>query len=329
MEKMFAESGNQWQYKCLDFCRNMIMDLAQKMQFKSVEVNNNIVLLYNNLMIHVYGYTIENCIYFDAYDIGTRTYGRLSIVTADEIEKYISRNLIDDIKSFSGSFRPFVCEEYEEVFEKYFSDRNLDFIEETNINTNSTVHTVHKERVVFNIIDLFYWKIDDELIGFDKRNDNPFDLDKNRIKYRYAKNFSVLWSYNGVTHEIRDHDNLASEYNCLLGAVPSITQQKIVVLYCFNPQYKNGCNALIYNADGTVFAQLRKPDELLSDMGRKNNPFLMDDKTLEYYECGWKRNKDGNLVVCVRIVFNQEWWEDRELDMDTGKLKGLLGEGRL
>ena len=327
---MFAESGNQWQYKCLDFCRNMIMDLAQKMQFKSEEVNNNIVLLYNNLMIHVYGYTIENCIYFDAYDIGTRTYGRLSIVTADEIEKYISRNLIDDIKSFSGSFRPFVCEEYEEVFEKYFSDRNLDFIEETNINTNSTVHTVHKERVGFNIIDLFYWKIDDELIGFDKRNDNPFALDKNRIKYRYAKKFSVLWSHNEVEHEISDLDNFAGdEYNCLLGAVPSITLQKIVVLYRFNPKYRNGCNALIYNADGTICTQLNKPKELLSDMGRKNNPFLRDDKTLEYYECGWKRDKGGNLVVCVRIVFNQEWWEDRELDMDTGKLKGLLGEGRL
>lgn len=330
MEKMFVESGNQWKCKCLGFCRDKIMDWSQQMQFKFIEVNNNIVLLCKNIMIHIYGYTMENCIYFDAYHIETRAFGQLSIVSNEEVEKYISQSLMDDIKSFRGSYRPFVCEEYEEVYEKYFSNPSHDIIKEKNIHTNSTGKGEAPKKERRGAIDSFLWKIDDEQIGFDMLNDNPFDPDKNRIKYRYAKKFSVLWSHNEVEHEISDLDNFAGdEYNCLLGAVPSITLQKIVVLYRFNPKYRNGCNALIYNADGTICTQLNKPKELLSDMGRKNNPFLRDDKTLEYYECGWKRDKGGNLVVCVRIVFNQEWWEERELDVDTGELKGLLDEGRL
>ena len=246
MEKMFVESGNQWKYKCLGFCRDKIMDWSQQMQFKFIEVNNNIVLLCKNIMIHIYGYTMENCIYFDAYHIETRAFGQLSIVSNEEVEKYISQSLMDDIKSFRGSYRPFVCEEYEEVYEKYFSNPSHNIIiNEKNIHTNSTGKGEAPKKERRGAIDSFLWKIDDEQIGFDMLNDNPFDPDKNRIKYRYAKKFSVLWSHNEVEHEISDLDNLAGdEYNCLLGAVPSITLQKIVVLYRFNPKYRNGCNAL-------------------------------------------------------------------------------------
>jgi hypothetical protein len=87
-------------------------------------------------------------------------------------------------------------------------------------------------------------------------------------------------------------------------------------------------NAVLYNANGTLRKRL-KPPELLSNLARSRKKFMNTDYPMRLYfdTVGIKKNDLGQLVTYLRIAFDRDYWEDHELDVETGEFKGGLGSG--
>jgi hypothetical protein len=111
---------------------------------------------------------------------------------------------------------------------------------------------------------------------------------------------------------------------------PTPDMQKVVAIYPYDHTvYPSPINALIYNADGSIYKRLRVP-KLVSDLARQRERFMNYEAPLKLYFdwVRWARNTKGNIVVAVRIGFDRDWLEERELNFETGEFGECLSSGR-
>lgn len=106
---------------------------------------------------------------------------------------------------------------------------------------------------------------------------------------------------------------------------PTPDLQKVVVLY---PQehvkYPSPNNAVIYNAEGSIYMQLRAPN-LISDLAKKSRlkPF-----GLYFDQVSWAKDSKDDIVISMMIGFNRDWREERVLNPETGEFGECLSSGR-
>lgn len=331
--RMFENDGNQWHVKKINLDRNLVNKYMTQHNIKFEEFDDHLVMLYANFIVHVYGYTIENCIYVDAYSITDKTFANLAAVLDEKIELYLTTKLIDDLRDFKGRSIPSKIEMFEEVYSAISSDsvvKRRSFDDSNIVCDSKQIELKVRNEIKHKLIDEFQWNIDGESISFNNENANPFDAEILRTKCMYSHVFSISWKFKQELLTVFDDDNIvAGKYNSLLYAVPTTDYKKVLVLYRFNPDFQTPSNAVIYNADKTIFCHLERPTCLLSKMGKMHNMNIKNDRTLGYSECGWSYCNNNELILRIRIEFNKDWWEDRILDYNTGLLGDLLDEGRI
>jgi hypothetical protein len=111
--------------------------------------------------------------------------------------------------------------------------------------------------------------------------------------------------------------------------LPTHNNRFVVAIYPTDDnEFSEPRNAVLYNANGTLKKRL-KPPELLSNLARSRKKFMSTDYTMRLYfdTVGIKRENLGQLVTYLRIAFDRDYWEDHELDVETGEFKGMLGSG--
>ncbi len=331
--KLFDKDGNQWHVKKINLNRNSVDDYMTQHNIRFEEFDDHLIMLHANFIVHIYGYAIENCIYVDAYNITDKTFANLAIVLEEKIDLYLTTKLIDDLRDFKGRSIPSKNAMFEEVYTAFFSNSAVkprSFVESNIVCDSKQIEPKAINESQNKLVDEFQWIVDGVSISFNNKNSNPFDAEILRTKCMYSHVFSVSWKYNQKMLAVFDDDNIvAGKYNSLLYAVPTTDYKKVLVLYRFNPNFQTPSNAVIYNADKTIFCRLQKPTCLLSKMGKMHNMNIKNDLTLGYSECGWSFNSNKELILRIRVEFNKDWWEDRILDYNTGLLGDLLDEGRI
>ena len=98
-------------------------------------------------------------------------------------------------------------------------------------------------------------------------------------------------------------------------------------------KYRAPGNAVIYNADGSVYMQLKAP-EPISELSKTQTRNMAETRDFSpphrlYFDRAlWAKNNEGETVTIVKIGFDRDWWEERVLNPETGEYGKCLGSGR-
>ncbi len=132
----------------------------------------------------------------------------------------------------------------------------------------------------------------------------------------------MQWTYNG-----RVYTKAVENYNTqrLIPCVSPL-KEELVVVFNGSIHFPPPNNAAIFNPDGTSRTQIMKP-ELASDEYRKYKQGLSSQEKDEQFFLQPHLNKQGNLTLW--ISFNQDWFEIREVNAQTGQVGKCLGASRL
>lgn len=144
----------------------------------------------------------------------------------------------------------------------------------------------------------------------------------------------ISWEY--MDEEITIKDSVKS----LIG-FPTVDLKYVVVIYSGSDRqghpYNSPNNAVIFNLNGTVHKRLEIPKLEATTIVNRIKYFNEANPPLEAanYEGGllfdsfsWHENGVG-LVNQIRIIYDREWIEFRELIPETGEIGKLLGSGKL
>jgi hypothetical protein len=137
-----------------------------------------------------------------------------------------------------------------------------------------------------------------------------------------SKSVGVRWMFD---HKVID----ILESSVSIEGYPTPDRKRVVVVYRYDhPVYSSPNNAILYNADGSIHLQLKVPG-LISDLAKKRSRFLNYESPLRTYfdNARWDKNSKGELVSAVRIGFDRDWLETRELNSDTGEFGECLSSG--
>jgi hypothetical protein len=147
----------------------------------------------------------------------------------------------------------------------------------------------------------------------------------------YSKQ-SYSWIFAGIKIILEDKKTSIKAY-------PSINLQYIIAIYKgLEGKYKPPTNAVVYNADGSVYKILKMPilesENILKKIAFNNdsNPPLEAspyEGGLFFSNFDWWKNDQGEIINRIQIIYDSDWIEWRELDLKTGEVGRYLGQGRL
>ena len=119
-----------------------------------------------------------------------------------------------------------------------------------------------------------------------------------------------------------------------LHGYPTSDVERVVVIYPMDhAKYRAPSNAVIYNADGSVHMQLKAP-EPISELSKTQTRNMTETRDfnpphrLYFDRVLWAKNNEGETITVVKIGFDRDWWEERELNPVTGEYGKCLGSGR-
>jgi hypothetical protein len=145
--------------------------------------------------------------------------------------------------------------------------------------------------------------------------------DGNEVRFFHNSNSKGLrWEYSGKVVEILEHGK------CING-MPTPDMKRVVVTYPYDhPVYPSPNNAVVYNADGSVYMQLNAP-KLISGLAKQQGSVVPHTGVIDLFfsRVHWEKNSEGKVVTAVSFDFSWEWHEERELDPETGEFGACLG----
>ncbi|MFN6087996.1 MAG: hypothetical protein ACK47E_04540 [Cyclobacteriaceae bacterium] len=164
----------------------------------------------------------------------------------------------------------------------------------------------------------------------------PINLEERATKDKVDKyvngrsNYGISWEHNGSKIVLKDSSGSIKGF-------PSTDLNFIITIHHGSEsKYQPPNNAVIYNLDGTVYKVLDMP-ELLSPIITKRLKYLSlpnppikwstNEGGLKFDGFMWKRNKSGELVDAISILFDREIWESRILNVKLGKIGECLDYG--
>jgi len=98
----------------------------------------------------------------------------------------------------------------------------------------------------------------------------------------------------------------------------------ISIWFLKNEELPSEDNAMIYNANGSLHMNLVQPT-LISDLAKQRNGRVYS----HFQEVSWEKNVKGEIVTAVKIAFDRDWFETRELEPATGKFGDVIACGRI
>lgn len=140
------------------------------------------------------------------------------------------------------------------------------------------------------------------------------------LNYVNSMTQGIRWENNGKIIEFLEEGIGIKGY-------PFPSLEKVLVSYYRNANhpFSSPRNAVIYNADGSVYMHLEEPKNLLSDLAKKQRP----KPYFDYYDGGhWKKNEFGQWVMSIYLVYNYYFYEGRLIDELTGELGEVVDSGR-
>ena len=151
-------------------------------------------------------------------------------------------------------------------------------------------------------------------------NTNMYNNTKDEISLRFfnTKGNGIYWISEGKEISIFSNSGNIIGY-------PSSDLIFIVAVYhpVNNYDFSAPHNAVIYNADGSIYLQL-KQQKLISDFAKKSK---LKPSELFFDEVGWSKDCKGDVVTAITIGFNRDFREERVLNTKTGELGELLSSG--
>lgn len=149
-----------------------------------------------------------------------------------------------------------------------------------------------------------------------------FDSDEDLYyEISHAEGRGLKWTFNESEIYIND-----SAYR--IWGLPSPDLQKVIVIYPMDHgTYPAPNNAVIHNADGSVYMQL-SPPELISDLAKQQQERDPKGSFMVYFEdVSWGYDSNSNTVVAISIGYNWNWREQRALNPETGEFGECLSSG--
>ena len=150
--------------------------------------------------------------------------------------------------------------------------------------------------------------------------------------YYEERHSHIGWNYN-------NKEIIISDTGSFIKGLPSVCKKFVIAIFQGkNGAVKNPNNIVIYNLDGTKHKQIVMP-KLLSelclkriDFHKESNPPIESAKYedgLRFNHINWKKNKQGVLINVVTIVYDRDWLEFRVLNVNSGEVEGLVGQGKV
>lgn len=165
----------------------------------------------------------------------------------------------------------------------------------------------------------------------------PLDISKNVSNETYQAYFDG--SKKGISWIYKKQRILVQDKRENVTGFPTCDLRYIVAIYHgLEGKYPPPSNAVILNRDGSVNRFLKIPVLLSANILQRislnndaNPPIRTSKYTGGLYFSGfdWKKDKSGNLINRIQIIYDRDWIEWRKLDAETGEITELLGSGRL
>lgn len=140
--------------------------------------------------------------------------------------------------------------------------------------------------------------------------------------YYKSSNSAIRWFHRSKRIEI-------SEPKCYLVGYPSPSLEKVIIIYPMNHKsFGAPENAIIYNADGSLYCRLKIP-ALVSEIAKKREEFHHGRFSMVHFDnVKWAKNNKGEIVSAITISFDRDWQETRELIIETCEFGECLSSGR-
>ncbi len=142
---------------------------------------------------------------------------------------------------------------------------------------------------------------------------------------------SLRWTYNGKIVIIEDPDASIIGY-------PSLDMEYVIAIYTeeISRNYSPPKNAVVYREDGSLHKQLTIPhfqSKVVLDRLKINNdenpPLGKKYPGILFFDhVSWQK-LENDIVVAIRIIYDQEWYETVEINPATAKFGKCLDSGRL
>lgn len=149
-------------------------------------------------------------------------------------------------------------------------------------------------------------------------------ISNERIRSFYkGQSKGIQWKYHGRLIKL-------FEMNKIIIGLPSVDKNKIIAIYSFDdPAFPAPSNAVLYNADGSMYKPLTVPP-LISDLAKQKKsqycnlpapygPFFQN--------ILWEKNAIGEIVNEIQIGFGRDWYESRVLNSETGEFGECRNSG--
>ena len=205
---------------------------------------------------------------------------------------------------------------YNLIFDKLYWENKLSKLENTNSKNDGTIRNFEfcakdglffEPNVTGNTRDNLFANISDE-------------------SYRRFNNSSEA----GVAWLNQERKIIFLEKGIRIFGLPSPNMKKAVLIYPRqHPKFMFPRNGVIYNPDSTVYLRLAEP-VLISEISkeRKKNMNYGTPDWLWYDHVNWSKDDTGKLIMCIRIGFDRDWYEERILNLENGELGECVGSGR-
>jgi hypothetical protein len=157
-----------------------------------------------------------------------------------------------------------------------------------------------------------------------------FESEMSKFLYNPSKK-GIMWIYN-------DKEVVIEDDNC--DVVGGISANLKYVIATYSKKIGKGVisiKTIIYNLDGSIHKILRIPPlksplaiERLEFLKEENPPLKYIDffKGLELSNSVWHKLENGDVVDTVSIIFDQELYETRALNAETGEIGDLIHYGK-
>lgn len=166
----------------------------------------------------------------------------------------------------------------------------------------------------------FRWQVDDVTIHFKPSSIFTFEETReHRDKVNTGKDFHASWEHRGKRAIIPTSEMSDSQCHLQM-AIPTPDHKHVLAI--FSDYKKDGNNAILYNMDGSIRHRIEAPKKMLSQNANNQSIYFC------FMDCYWIEKANGQMVPCLRIRFDMDYWEDRVFDVESCELGELYDSGR-
>lgn len=143
--------------------------------------------------------------------------------------------------------------------------------------------------------------------------------DETRYKYYTAHSKGIKWYTGDTVHTILEEGRD-------IHGIMTPDHQKMIIVYPYtHPDFNAPGNAVIYNADKSIYKILPLPLPV-SDLSKNKGPYVNDSAYEGLYIAGvvCKKNENGISRMVLNLVFAREYCEERELNNETFEIGACL-----